>query len=244
LGAVDEDVLTIATTRTNEFDIGQIVLMAYRKAGLLNEHQSLTTAKTNAGKALLETIVKELEIYGVAARWGVLERVTVTAGVNTLSLDATTLDVRASAVWIDGDDPDPDNPTTVLPMTSVDEERRQVISSAAAEGQPTLFYVDKTTVPISVWIWPTPISNGFIRFQSRRLAADNLDTTKTPDLERYWAQYLIHELGAQLAMDNSMLEKAVALDAIAQRKLTMCRAYSNPRGSFQIGLDHATGWSR
>jgi len=237
--------MTIATTRTNEFDIGQIVLMGYRRAGLVNVHQGLNAAQLNAGKALLETVIKELEIYGVAARWGVLERITVTAGANTYLLDSSTLDVRGSAVWIDGDDPDPDNPQVVLPMTSVDEERRQVIGSEAAEGQPTLFYVDKTTVPISVWIWPTPVDGGYIRFQSRRLAADNLDTTKTPDLERYWAQYLIWELGHQLAVDSSLeMTRILHLAGVAEKKLTMCRAYSNPRGSFQIGLDHSTGWSR
>lgn len=236
--------MTINTSRTTEFDIGQIVLMAYRKAGLLNEHQALDAPKSNAGKALLETIIKELEIYGVSARTVVLERVTVTALTNTYALEASTFDIVGSAVWIDGDDPDPDNPQAVFPLRPVDREQRQIIDSEAASGQPTLFYVDQTTVPISVWLWPTPSADGYVRFQSRRLAADSTDTAKTPDLERYWVQYLIHELGAQLAADNSMLAKAAYLDAIAQRKLVMCRAYANPRGSFQIGLDHPTGWSR
>lgn len=236
--------MTINTSRTAEFDIGQLVLMGYRKAGLLNEHQALTAAKSNAGKALLETIIKELEIYGVSARSVILERVAVTAGTNTYSLDASTFDIVGSAVWIDGTDPDPDNPLAVFPLRPVDREERQIISSESAQAQPTLFYVDQTTVPVSVWLWPTPSADGYVRFQARRLSADSTDTAKTPDLERYWAQYLIHELGAQLAADNSMLAKAAYLDGIAQRKLTMCRAYANPRGSFQIGLDHSTGWSR
>lgn len=237
--------MTIDTSRTTELDIGQIVLMGYRKAGLLNEHQDCSAPKLAAGKMLLETIVKELEIYGVTARSVVLERITVTASTNTYSLDASTFDVVGSAVWIDGDDPDPDHPQSVFPMTAVDREQRQTITSSAAEAQPTLFYVDKTTVPISVWLWPTPVDAGYVRFQSRRLSADSTDTTKTPDLERYWAQYLIWELGHQLAVDNSLnMVRVSHLAGVAQQKLQYARAYSNPRGSFQMTLSHSTGWSR
>lgn len=243
MGTSGEVVLTVAATRTEELDIGQLVLMGYRRAGLLNEHQEANAAKLNHGKMVLETIIKELQIYGIYAREVVLETVAIVTGTKTYSLASTTLDVLATAVHIDGTD-DIDNPTSALVMKMVDREQRQTISNESATGSPTMFYVDRTTVPLSVWIWPAPSSNGWVRFQSHRLAADNLDTTKTVDLERYWAQYIIWELGHQLAVDNSMLERGAYCATIAAQKLTMCRAYSNPRGSFQIQMDHSTPWSR
>lgn len=235
--------MTIASTRTQELDIGQLILMGYRKAGLLNENQEANAAKLSAGKMLLETIVKELQIYGIYAKSVVLETVTLVAGTRTYALSANTFDVLATAVHIASTD-NVNNPQSALALTAIDREQRQTVSNESATGVPTTFYVDRTVTPITVWIWPVPAAAGWIRFQSHRLAADNFDTTKTIDLERYWAQYIIWELGSQLAADNSMLEKAAYCDAIAQRKLTMCRAYSNPRGSFQIQMDHPTGWTR
>lgn len=236
--------MTISTSRTNEFDIGQVVLMGYRMAGLLNEHQDVSAPKLAAGKVLLETIIKHLQVYGITARAVVLETVAITSGINTYSLSSDAFDVVDSAVHIDASE-DPDNPVSALMMSMIDRERRQTISNEAAEGVPTLFYVDRTTVPASIWIWPTPQDDGYVRLQIHRLAADSLDTTKTPDLERFWAQYLIWELAHQLAVSNSLDPVRIAhLASQAQAKLIACKAYASPRGAQQLPINHPTAWSR
>lgn len=236
--------MTIATTRTRELEVGHLVTMAYRLAGLLNEHQACPEVKAIAGRDLLETIMKHLQVYGVFARAVTLSNITLVSGTNTYNLPTDVFDVFGSAVHIESGD-DPDNPEHVFAMRPVSREERQLLAAQAATGPPSLFYVDKTTVPNSVWLYPTPNEAGYVRFQTHRLAADSNNATATPDLERYWAQYLIWELAYQLAMANSLpIERVAMLRADAKEKLTMCRAYATPRGSFQIGLDHATGWSR
>lgn len=236
--------MTVNTSRTTEFDIGQIVLMGYRMAGLLNENQALNSAQTNAGKALLETIVKHLQVYGITARAVTFEVVTVTAGTREYSLSADVFDVLGTATWIDaGQNPQAANGETTVTM--MDRETRQRIASKASTGSVSLFYSDRTVVPNKVWLWPIPADNGYLRFQVHRLSADSTDTTKTPDLERYWAQYLIWELAYQLATSNSLsAEHRLLLKNEAKEKLVACKAYARPRGAFVMGIDHPTGWNR
>lgn len=236
--------MTINSSRTTEFDVGQIVLMGYRMAGLLNEHQPLNSAQTNAGKALLETIVKHLQVYGITARAVTFEVVTVTAGTREYTLSADVFDVLGTASWIDAGE-DPAAADGEMTVTMMDRETRQRIGSKAATGSVSLFYSDRTVVPNKVWLWPIPADSGYLRFQVHRLSADSTDTTKTPDLERYWAQYLIWELAYQLATANSLApERLLLLKNEAKEKLVACKAYARPRGAFVMGIVHPTGWSR
>lgn len=237
--------MTINTSRTREFTIGSLATMAYRLAGLLNEHQSLTEAKSVAARDLLETILDELQTHGLYARTVTFERVALAANANELTFPAYVFDVIGDAMHIDATEPNPDRATSEFVVSQIDRDTRQKVSSKAATGNPTMFYADRTGELVKAWVWPTPDASCFLRFQVHRMTADSNDATKTPDVERFWVQHLLWELAHQLAVSNSMSMPRIAhLATMAEKKLMAARAYANPRGSQQAVLDHRTAWSR
>lgn len=238
--------MAISSSRTRELTIGQIVLMAYRKAGLKNVHQSVSTVEFAAASDLLDTIIdSEIETRGLYARAVTFELVQLAADVREYELPAYVFDVIDKGMYIAASEADPEAATAEFVVEQVDRDTRQTVGSKSATGTPTMFYTDRTVSPIKVWLWPIPEEAGRIRFQVHRMSADSNDSTKTPDVERFWAQYLIYELAHQLAEDNSISgAKVMRLATLAQQKLQTARAYANPRGSIQLYPDHPTAWSR
>lgn len=237
--------MTIAATRTRRLTIDNIVLTAYRVAGLVNEGQQASAAKRLAAYTLLETIVDENQIYGLYAREIVFETLLLTAGEDEYALSDDAFDVISDGMYIPANDPDPEHATAEMLVVQIDRESWQRISAKSSVSYPTQFYTDRTSDTLRVKLWPIPSEAGRIRFQVHRLTADNNDGGATPDLERFWVQFLIWELAHQLATSNSLsLERILHLQQTAAAKLLICRAYANPRGSQQAYLDHSTGWNR
>ncbi len=236
--------MTVATTRTRRFRIDQIVTAAYRLAGLLNEHQAPNTAQKNAAYDLLETMLKENQVTGLFAREIVFETITLTAGTNEYNLSESTFDVIADGMYIDAAESDPDHAAAEMVVTQIDREQRQTIQAKNASAIPTMFYVDRTADTVKVWLWPIPNEAGRVRFQVHRFVADSFDGNATPDLEVFWEQWEIWELAHQLATAASLsMDRILHLQTVAEKKLMLCRAYANPRGSQQAYADHPTPWS-
>lgn len=239
--------MTVGTTRTRRLTIDNIVLAAYRLAGLLNVHQGTNQAQRDAAYTLLETIVDENQIYGLYARDIVFELVELEADVTSYALATDTFDVIGDGMYIPASVADIERAEGETVVKQIDRDEWQKLSSKGAESSvPTLLYVDRTNdEAVQIKVWPVPTEAGHIRIQSHRLAADNFEGEKTPDLERHWNQFLIWELGHQLAMSNSVTITTIAhLSQTAQAKLLMARSYANPRGSQQAWVDHRTPWSR
>lgn len=237
--------MTISSTRTRELSIDKIVLLAYRHAGLLNETQGASETKKAAARDVLETIVDELQIKGLYARSIVFETVQLTTGSENATLSTNVFDVIDAGAYISATDPDPTHAQGETVVQQIDRAEWQRISDKGATGRPALFYTDRTVFPVKVVVWPLPDEAGLIRFQVHRLGADVENGAATPDLERFWAQYLIWELAHQLALANSINPvKVQYLGSVAAAKLVECRAYANPRTSQQMYVDHRQGWTR
>lgn len=238
--------MTVGTTRTRKLTINNIVTAAYRMAGLLNVHQSPNTAQRDAAYTLLETIVDENQIYGLYARDVVFELVELAVDETEYALSTSTFDVIGDGMYIPASVADVERAEGETVVKQIDRDEWQKLSSKGAESSvPSLFYCDRTDdTAVKIVVWPVPTEAGHVRVQAHRLAADNFEGEKTPDLERHWNQFLIWELGGQLAISNSMREQGILLKTEAQRKLLMARAYANPRGSQQAYVDHRTPWSK
>lgn len=239
--------MAVGTNRTRRLTIDNIVLAAYRLAGLINEHGATNTAKRDVAYTLLESIVDENQIYGLYAREIVFETILLTADVTEYALSENTFDVIGDAMYIPASAADITRAEGETVIQQIDRDGWQKLSSKAAESSvPSLFYCDRTNdANVKVVLWPVPTEAGHVRLQSHRLAADNFEGGRTPDLERFWNQFLIWELAHQLAVSNSMDPMRINhLSTTASAKLLMARSYANPRGSQQATIDHPTPWSR
>jgi hypothetical protein len=229
--------MTIAATRTFEFDLDGIVRQAFRRAALANEHTVLSTAQKGDAMEKLELIVDDLATEGLLERSVLFETVTLADGDDTYSLATSTLDVIGVGTVPDG--------VTMGPVT---RDQLQVLQQATgATGSPSSYFVDRSTVPVSVVFWPAPSADDdgdVVTFQVQRLSADNQTGTATPDLERYFANYLVWQLAHDLAVSAGRDVSACGyLDRQAASRLEKCKPQAKRRGPGRIMLSSPTQWS-
>ncbi len=229
--------MTIAATRVFELDIDAIIRQAFRTAALANEHTILSAEKVGDAKEKLEIIVDELSLEGLLDRMMTTEDVTLVAADDTYSLSANTLDVVGIAVIPDG-----------ITLGSVTREEMLILKQTDSEGPPSSYFVDRSTVPLSVRFWPTPATDDagdVVTFQVHRLRADNQTGSDTPDVERYFTGYLVYQLAHELAVSGGRDPSACGyLRARAQEKLDKCKPQAKRRGPGRVQLISPTQWNR
>lgn len=239
--------MTISTDRTYNPDIGAVLRMAFRRAGILNEYQTLSPAQATTGREDLESLVEHLQVEGVAARVRTFELVTLVSGTRDYTLTASTLDVEGDGAFIPaGETVDAAaGETPIQPMTI---QEWQSLSTKDAQSRPFRYYLDRTADLLVVKFWPTPSdaeTGASVRFVVNRLRANNLDANATMDLERYWREYIIWALAERIAFSRSRNMGRVAYCAQrAEQVLKRCRSAAAPQVATGFRLGHRTAWSR
>lgn len=241
--------MTISTSTSFEFNIGQICLMAFRDAGVVSIYGSLTPEQGSAARDLLQRIHNGLQAKGLFARTVDFANVTLITGQFGYTMPNSVLDVMGTAMFIAPGQPVTASPatesTTEIQVSEIQRDEWQSLSSKSASAQPTQYYAHRTGANVEVRYWPVPSSSesgGTIRHQVHRFRADVRDANATVDYERYWTEYLTLALAAGIAMQNSLLDKYRLLKAASEEKLTACLSYSKERGSQRFSMGHTTGW--
>lgn len=234
--------MTVSTSIGREFDVGDLVAMAYKLAGLINIGQTPSTQQYSYARQLLETIVDALQSEGVNAHAKGFDTVALTAGTYKYSLAATSLDVTGPGMYIAADETDLERASGETPVTQITSDQWQLTSSKSAEGRPTLYYAYRVTAPVQVWVWPIPDEAGHIRFQVHRKLADIDSNNVTLDLEYYWDQYVLWELAHQLAVTSSLINKAPYFANQAALKKAYAKSMARPHVNDQMMLTHTTRW--
>ncbi len=239
--------MTVSTSSTFTFSIGQIVTMAYRGAALLTAYQSPTLQQTGVALDEFERIVNSTQAKGLFARtvdFYNLQPLVENQFVYTVPLNI--LDVVGAGMYIDLTQTDISRAsaeTQVLPMS---RETWQELSGKGAQGRPTMYYPHRVSDQVQIYIWPLPSAveaGGAIRFQIHRYRADVRDPSATTDYERFWVDWLTSELSARLAKANGMsIQRIQLLMADAASKLRDCRGMSNQRVSQQFVPRHRAGY--
>lgn len=229
--------MTISSSRSHEFDVGQICRLAYREAGLLNVYQDMTAQQSSAATDFLELIVHSTETEGLFARMGETESVTLAADDDTYSLTASVLDVYGIAKYVA-----PGQTETEIPVFPMSREEWQDIDARIAGGPPTKYYPRRTATLLEVILWPKPSSSeasGTVRFQVHRLRADVTSTTVTPDFEVFWAEYFVLRLAMKLAGSSALpLDRVQHFERQAAMALQKCRGKANQSQNQQIVVRH------
>lgn len=238
--------MTESTSTSNNPTIDNLVLKAYRHAGLINVGQSLTTAQGSAARDLFDDIVDEVEAQGVFCRSVQMFIQTIQAGVTQYTMSSDVLDVVGDGAYIDPTQTNLLQATAETPVTLMTREQWQGLSAKAAEGRPLMYWPDRSAGSVVVNVWPVPdISSdqSHVRFQLHKLRPDVVDGSKTLPFERYWAQYFVWELAHQLAMQNSLNMARVSYMAnVAQQKYKTARGYSKQQMPTQAILNHPSAW--
>lgn len=238
--------MTISTVRTNNPDIAAVLRMAYRRCGLLNEHQDLDEAKSKVGREELDALIDYLQIEGIASRARATELTTLAAGVRDYTLNAATLDVEGDGSFIAAGQ-DVERAAGETPIQPLTIQEWQSLTAKEATGRPFRYYLDRTADLLVVKLWPIPSAseNGAsIRWVTHRLSADNNVGSNTIDKERFWRDYLVWAMAERLAFAYSIPGSIrMELGRKAEVALGKCRAAAAPQNPTDFYLGHRTPWT-
>jgi hypothetical protein len=233
--------MTVATTRTNEYTIGQIVTVAFRRAGLLNRYQTLDATAQGEGQQELQLVCDELEGRGLMSRSTEFKVIELTAGTSEYDLPTYTLAVVNRAMYIPAGDTDPSNNEQVIQHIS--QEDWQTLSGKTSQSTPSCYFHRRDVVPNQVVFWPVPNEDGSVRLQIQRLRADTSDGTKTVDFERYWMNALILRLSSQLCFNAGFDERGTRYATMSEEAIARCLSNAQDQAGFQMAIP-AGRWSR
>lgn len=235
--------MTVSTSSTFEFDVADIVKMAYQMAGLVSAYQALNQQQTQMGMDLLDMISRSTQTMGLFAKVTQFYNLTLASGTRNYTLPGTIIDVEGDGAFV----PVGQSLTAAsgeTPVMPISRERFQGISAKDATGRPVEYFTDRTGAGIVIYFWPTPDASnaGTVRLQTHRLRANMREGAATIDFEPFWQEYFVCELASRLALSHSrQLGLVQYLKAEAQEKLEHCRAQSQQRGSQQFVVGHRSG---
>jgi len=233
--------MTISTSRGREMTVSQIVDKAFQLSGQINMAHQATAAQFGVAASLLDTIMDEVEIYGVYARQTVLENTTLTANDYTYTMDDYVLDIIGDGMYIDADETDLTKADGETIIKQISREIWHKQSGKGAVGRPNMFFFDRSLKEVK--FWPIPDEAGTVRFQIYKKMSDSLEGTATLELEQYWYQYLIWELAHQVAVSSSLpIDRCSYFNKRAKEKLRRAKAWANPHQNIQVYVNHPTPW--
>lgn len=238
--------MTISTSNTHELDINTLVLTAYQYAGVMNEMQTASgpqwDARSRYGRTHLELILDGLIADGIFVRSVELYELDIEAGATRTALPADTVDVRGEAVLVGGEG---DGTVTGIPIKAINREKYHgLILPEQTGATPSMFYVERTA-PMYLYLWPVPDSALTIRIQRQRLSYDSTQGSATVDLERFWSEFIVHELAARIALTNGLpTDRITLLQAKAQVAKQAARGKASDQLDNRIIVNHPGPYRR
>jgi hypothetical protein len=235
--------VAISSTPTTPITITTLILLAYKRAGVLPVEATTSGANYSAklahGKTLLDLILDNLAVEGFTARQMKMLDVTVVASTSSYTLPDTVLDVYEDAMFYETGE------TTELVCKQVDIATWQTLTDKSTTStRPQLYTVFRDGATPVVKLWPVPSVGGTLRMKSVRLLGDNQTSSNSPDLQRYWLDVLVWMLAWYVAVDSSMpSDKIALLQTTALGKKKEAIKYNFEHTSQQAMVTYTTQWS-
>lgn len=240
--------MTVSTTSAKEYNVGQIVTIAHRQAGLSGDGVTPTESQMLAGVDLLGLIVQSTAAKGFFAKTVDFYNLTLIAADYTYSLPTNVIDVIGNAMYIPPGFTDVTQAAAETYVSAATREQWHSTSGKGSQGVPSFYWANRTASAVEVRLWPVPSSSeagGVVRFQVHRLRADVTDRTTTVDVERFWTEWLVYQLAADLAIGAALpINRVQMLEAKAAGKLRDATAMAKENAPMRVRLDHRTSWGR
>lgn len=236
--------MSIASSPSTPVAISTVILLAYKRAGLVPVETTISganmTAKISHGKTLLDLILDNLAVEGFIARTMSFYDLDIVAGTSSYTLTDTVLDVHEDAMFYS--DAAPDNELVCKQMDSATWQTLTVKTSESS--RPQMYLAVRTGATVAVKLWPVPSEAGTLRLKAVRLLGNNQTSTDTPDLQRYWLDAIVWLLAYYVAVDSSLpLDRCQFLGAQAEQKKKDAIRYGFEHTSTQAVLGYSTQWS-
>lgn len=244
--------MTLGTSPSTLKTIDQLILLAYRKAGLLPLEFDVGgtdwVQKASHAYLLLDNLIDNLAVHGYLARFVDFYDLQLTEDEQYYTLPSSILNVFDNGSYIREDEDDTKDTTGETPVEPISRSRWQQLSTKSASGTPVYYYAhrraDNVDSQIELRIWPQPDEDGTIRLQVHKFLAGNSDGNDTIDLDRHWNMYIIYALAYEIAEDSQMPEdKLGRLGRERDKHLVYAKSYSSDNEGIDIVLSHTTPWN-
>lgn len=228
--------MTVASTRDTKMTVDDVVLTAYKMAGLMDASatgsEGDNAARLAYGRILLDSIVKEMGAGYRPAKHVVSEYLQLVTDQQAYTLDEGIIDVVGDAKYIYADDAaTPSAADSEIIVKQVNRSQFYLQTDHASSGHPRFFFADRggDDYQITVYVYQRPSEAGVLHMNVHKSAADSTDGSATIDLDSAYNQYLLHQLGGQLLMGSNHERAAVFLASAEMLK---------PK-AIETGADHA-----
>lgn len=224
--------MAISSTPSAPISINGLILLAYKRAGLLPVEAKLSganmTPKLEHGRQLLDVIMDSLAVEGFMARTMSFYDLTIVAGQEQYTLPDSILDVHEDAMFIPSENADTVKTTGEMIIKQIDLSTWQVLTNkGTTSSRPTLYAAFRSGATVVLKFWPVPDDVGTVRVKTVRLLGGNATGTNAPDLQRYWHDYLLWQLAYCVAVDSSMPSDRLGLLKMeAEQKKRECVRYA------------------
>lgn len=229
----------MTTSANASFDLSRdsIIRVAYQLVGVLEAGKQPDANQIAMASDLLNMGLKALQNDGIILRALEQETVALTAGVAQYTLAADTLDVDDRSFYTTSG-------TTDLKLEHISRGQYMELSLKAIQGQPTQFYVEKTTT-VSFYLYPTPDANWTsVTFPRVRLLKDMDTGSVTTDLPSKYLKYVTYMLAADLSLHHGLLPRYQAMVATAENEKQRALNDDTERGPVSFRPSYGRRFSR
>lgn len=242
--------MSIASSPSSPISINQLVLLAYKRAGILPVEARLSGAnmapKLEHGRQLLDLILDGLATDGFTARTTLFYDLPLVAGESQYTLPDHILDVIDDAMFVGSENPDTKYTSGELVCSQVPLSTWQTLTvKGSSSTRPQLYTVERSGADVVLKFWPVPSEAGTMRLKTMRLLGSNTaDGDNSVDLQRYWYDALVWCLAYYVAVDSSMpADRVGMLMTTAELKKKAALRFSFERPGIQAVVSYPTQWS-
>lgn len=244
--------MTIDANASTLSTIDEIILKAYKRAGLLPIEFSIGAdvqwnARAEHGRQTLNTVINRLATLGFIDHFTNFFVLDLVAGTTVYNIDPDEnilnfVDSGSHIPTINGTEEV--ETTGETPVKPISRHRWNSLSSKQAESTPTLYYLHRNGPNLTLYLWPTPAQSSKIRFQIHRIPGSNSTGTNTPDLQRHWDSYLVNALAYEFMSDSKLsLEERSICREDRDAELAQLKAYETSNEPPDTLFIHSTPWS-
>jgi hypothetical protein len=232
--------VTTNTVSNRKFDVSQVIRMALRASSVLSSYQEPDEAMIGEARDLLDALLDNLAVEGVTSKTVEFQTVAIVADTSSYQLSESTLEVLEPVWFAAAGQGEP--PTTQTELQLVGSQKWRELETDRT-GSPMYLFADRGADGILARLWPIPDDSGTLRLRVQRMLMDSGPGTHTVELERYWVQYLIQALAAEIAQTKGLADVAQLCLVRAETMKTKCLNQDSPHVDGQITWSHRTAWS-
>jgi hypothetical protein len=244
--------MTVSATSSTYNIIDELILQAYKRAGLIPIDFAIGgdvqwNAKAEHGRQTLNRLVNGLATLGFIDHFTDFFVLDLVAGQPDYAIDPddNILNFVDSGSHIPlVNDPEEVETTGETPVKPMSRHRWNSLSSKVAESTPTLYYIHRNGPNLTLYLWPTPHEASKIRFQIHRLPGSNSLGTNNVDLQRHWDSWITYALAYEFMSDSKLpLEERAICREDRDAELAKLKSYETSNEPPDVIFTHCTPWS-